>query len=70
MQCLFGLQQLGLQFELKGGISLSKAYKIIDRFSEDIDIHIHPAKALNINENPKKTRMRITAKRDWIFSTL
>ena len=30
MHCLFGLQQLGVQFELKGGTSLSKAYKIID----------------------------------------
>jgi predicted nucleotidyltransferase component of viral defense system len=39
MHCLYGLQQLRLQFELKGGTSLSKGYQIIDRFSEDIDIH-------------------------------
>ena len=37
MHCLYGLQQLGLRFELKGGTSLSKGYGIIDRFSEDID---------------------------------
>jgi predicted nucleotidyltransferase component of viral defense system len=36
MHCLYGLQELGLAFELKGGTSLSKGFKIIDRFSEDI----------------------------------
>ena len=39
MHCLYGLQTLGFQFELKGGTSLSKPNKIIDKFSEDIDIH-------------------------------
>jgi predicted nucleotidyltransferase component of viral defense system len=38
MHCLYGLQKLELAFELKGGTSLSKGFKIIDRFSEDIDI--------------------------------
>lgn len=42
MQSLYGLQQLGLSFELKGGTSLSKGYGIINRFSEDIDIRIEP----------------------------
>ena len=42
MHCLYGLQQMGLSFELKGGTSLSKGYGIIDRFSEDIDIRIEP----------------------------
>src|SRR6266481_195315 len=40
MHSLCGLQKLGLTFELKGGTALSKGFKIIDRFSEDIDIHI------------------------------
>jgi predicted nucleotidyltransferase component of viral defense system len=35
MHCLYGLQQLRLKFELKGGTSLSKGYQIINRFSED-----------------------------------
>ncbi|MBX9621550.1 MAG: nucleotidyl transferase AbiEii/AbiGii toxin family protein [Alphaproteobacteria bacterium] len=35
MHCLFGLQQTGMTFELKGGTSLSKGYGIIHRFSED-----------------------------------
>jgi hypothetical protein len=42
MQSLYGLQQLGLTFELKGGTSLSKGYGLISRFSEDIDIRIAP----------------------------
>jgi len=35
MQCLYGLKQLGLTFEMKGGTSLSKGFQIINRFSED-----------------------------------
>lgn len=42
MQSLYGLQQLGLTFELKGGTSLSRGYGIINRFSEDIDIRVEP----------------------------
>jgi hypothetical protein len=42
MHCLYGLQQLGYTFQLKGGTSLSKGHQIINRFSEDIDILIEP----------------------------
>jgi len=70
MHSLYGLQQLGLLFELKGGTSLSKAYKIIDRFSEDIDIHIHPPANLNINENPKNTNPKNVQKRLNFFNSL
>lgn len=42
MHCLYGLQQQGLTFQLKGGPSLSKGHQIISRFSEDIDILIEP----------------------------
>lgn len=42
MHALWGLQQLGLHFELKGGTSLSKGHSLISRFSEDIDILFHP----------------------------
>jgi hypothetical protein len=48
MHCLYGLQQLGITFELKGGTSLSKGFGIIDRFSEDIDIHIEPPESMNV----------------------
>lgn len=42
MHCLWGIQQQGYKFELKGGTSLSKGFGIIERFSEDIDIQIYP----------------------------
>lgn len=42
MHALYGLQQLGMKFALKGGTSLSKGYQAINRFSEDIDILIEP----------------------------
>lgn len=42
MHCLWGLQNQGFNFELKGGTSLSKGYKVIHRFSEDIDLRINP----------------------------
>ena len=53
---LHGLKKHGLKFELKGGTSLSKGYGIIHRFSEDIDIHIHPPAELGVEVNPKKTK--------------
>ncbi|HAZ11505.1 MAG: hypothetical protein A2X86_11005 [Bdellovibrionales bacterium GWA2_49_15] len=48
MHCLFGLQDQGFEFELKGGTSLSKAYKIIHRFSEDIDLKILPPEKMDV----------------------
>jgi hypothetical protein len=48
MHCLFGLQQLGMAFELKGGTSLSKGFAVIHRFSEDIDIRIEPPAAMQV----------------------
>lgn len=48
MHCLFGLQQAGMAFELKGGTSLSKGYGIIHRFSEDIDIRIEPPTEMKV----------------------
>ena len=54
MQGLWGLQQLGFRFELKGGTSLSKGFLLIDRFSEDIDLLIHPVDALPVGKNQNK----------------
>jgi len=56
MQVLYGLQQQGYDFELKGGTSLSKGYKIINRFSEDIDVQINPPDALGVITNTKKIK--------------
>ena len=44
MHCLYGLEKLGIEFEMKGGTSLSKGWGLLERFSEDIDLQI---------ENPK-----------------
>jgi len=70
MHALYGLRQQGFAFELKGGTSLSKGYKIISRFSEDIDIHIHPPEKFEINPNPKNTNANNSERRrkfyDWL----
>jgi hypothetical protein len=54
MHCLWGLQKQGFVFELKGGTSLSKGFGLIDRFSEDIDILIHPGEELKYGPNHNK----------------
>ena len=38
---LFELAKAELPFVFKGGTSLSKAYNLIDRFSEDIDLSMN-----------------------------
>lgn len=48
MHVLYGLQEQKFEFELKGGTSLSKGYKIIHRFSEDIDLKIIPPDGMNV----------------------
>ena len=48
MHCLYGLQNQGLNFQMKGGTSLSKGYNLIQRFSEDIDILIEPPKEISV----------------------
>lgn len=48
MHCLWGLQQIGLKFEMKGGTSLSKGWGCIARFSEDIDIRFEPPANLQL----------------------
>ena len=74
MHVLFGLKKQAFDFELKGGTSLSKGYKIIDRFSEDIDIHIQAPAKLGVNENPKNTKKQAVEGRkafyDWLAETI
>jgi hypothetical protein len=48
MHGLWGLQNQGFVFELKGGTSLSKGFKVIHRFSEDIDIRIEPLPGMDV----------------------
>ncbi|MBS1598470.1 MAG: nucleotidyl transferase AbiEii/AbiGii toxin family protein [Bacteroidetes bacterium] len=69
MHVLYGLKKQGYDFQLKGGTSLSKGFGLIDRFSEDIDIHINPPTSLDINENPKNTNENnIKKKREYYDS--
>jgi hypothetical protein len=74
MHVLYGLKKNGLIFELKGGTSLSKGYNIIHRFSEDIDIHIHPPAELEVEVNPKKVKERQIRSRklfyDWLAENI
>jgi hypothetical protein len=74
MHCLYGLQQLKLTFELKGGTSLSKGFQIINRFSEDIDLRIEPRPGHDVKTGPNhlsqpqiKTR---TDFYDWLAKTI
>lgn len=74
MHILYGLKKQGFQFELKGGTSLSKGFEIIHRFSEDIDIHIHPPAELNVEINLKKTKEQHILSRkhfyDWLAGNI
>lgn len=41
LDVLFGLPDLGQHLIFKGGTSLSKVFRLIERFSEDIDVSFH-----------------------------
>jgi hypothetical protein len=41
LDALFSLPDLGEHLVFKGGTSLSKVYRLIDRFSEDVDVSFH-----------------------------
>lgn len=70
MHSLYGLQRIGLSFELKGGTSLSKGFGIIERFSEDIDIRIEPPKGQDVATNPNQKKPAHVQSRsdfyDWL----
>jgi hypothetical protein len=74
MHCLYGLQQLGLSFQLKGGTSLSKGHQFISRFSEDIDILIEPPAARDVkvgkNQNSRAQIKTRTDFYDWLAQTI
>lgn len=66
MHCLWGLQALGLRFELKGGTSLSKGYGVIHRFSEDIDIRIEPPAGIHVKTGKNHDKpAHIESRRDY-----
>jgi hypothetical protein len=74
MHCLYGLQQLGYTFQLKGGTSLSKGHKIINRFSEDIDILIEPPSGRDVKTGRNHDKPAHIQSRkdffDWLAQTI
>lgn len=74
MHCLYGLQKLGLSFELKGGTSLSKGYTVIHRFSEDIDIRITPPEGMDVKTGANHDKPAHQKSRedfyDWLANTI
>jgi hypothetical protein len=75
MHCLWGLQQpideqSSLHYELKGGTSLSKGHRIIDRFSEDIDICIEPPPALEVKTGKNQDKPAHIASRSRFYEWL
>jgi len=58
MHTLYSLKEQGIEFELKGGTSLSKGFGLINRFSEDIDIHIRNNFDLVIEGNEDKPQIK------------
>jgi hypothetical protein len=72
--CLWGLEQQGLQFELKGGTSLSKGFRVIDRFSEDIDIRIDPPEGMEVKTGKSHDKpSHVESRRkyfDWLQATI
>lgn len=64
MHALYSLNQQNIEFELKGGTSLSKGYGLIHRFSEDIDIHIKTNFGLAI-EGKEDKRSVIDARKQF-----
>lgn len=70
MHSLWGLQQCGFSFELKGGTSLSKGYDLIHRFSEDVDIKIFPDKSLDIKTGKNHSKPAHVESRKKFFNQL
>ena len=55
---LYELSQVNFPFVFKGGTSLSKAFDLIDRFSEDIDLSVN--RKLTDSEKRKSNKIIIT----------
>jgi len=74
MHCLYGLQKIGLTFELKGGTCLSKGFGIINRFSEDIDLRIGPPEEREVKTGRNQDKPAHCEGRkqfyDWLAETI
>ena len=67
MHALWGLKELNLDYELKGGTSLSKGWGCIDRFSEDIDILIQADGIEEVPQGKNHTKPAQVEKRKEYF---
>jgi hypothetical protein len=74
MHSLYGLQKLGMKFELKGGTSLSKGFQIINRFSENIDIRIDSPADQHVKTKKSQTKFKHVQSRknfyDWLAKAI
>jgi len=70
MHALYGLKKSGYEFYLKGGTTLSKAFSLIERFSEDIDILIEPKELLSNNARTDTKKEINIQKRKYFFESL
>ena len=74
MHVLWGLQNAGLRYELKGGTSLSKGWNIINRFSEDVDIKIFAPEGMIVHASKNHTKPRHRESRakyfEWLLENL
>lgn len=78
---LFTLPGIGQHLTFKGGTSLSKAWKLIQRFSEDIDLIVDkeilgfggdaaPDKAPSKKQRKARLEALVEASREWVQGTL
>ena len=79
LQCLGADEQLLASLTFKGGTSLSKAYGLIERFSEDVDLtlniqHLWPGVDLAPAANPTQAQARRKAAdrklKQWVAQTV
>jgi hypothetical protein len=70
MHGLWGLQAQGFVFELKGGTSLSKGFRVIHRFSEDIDIRIEPPAYMDVKTGRNQDKPSHIASRKAYYDEL
>ena len=65
LQTLFGFSDISEHLVFKGGTSLSKVFKVINRFSEDIDVGLTPA-YLGISEEIVETADSRSQRTQWM----
>jgi hypothetical protein len=81
LRALFTLPGIGMHLTFKGGTSLSKAWKLIERFSEDIDLVVDkaalalggdaaPDKASSNKQRKARLEKLMAACRDWVQGPL